>query len=145
MSVSHSLPDNSHLSTLLVHGGGLRSQHLETSEAVYMTSGYVYQSAEEAESAFANDGSRYVYSRYANPTVSMFEERLRLIEGAEACRSKLYSDLAVNIFIREEADEGHSVLGPPGQSLCAASSSSAGMGSDAAGSPPPWANRVHTS
>ena len=82
-----SLPENSHLSTLLVHGGGLRSQHLETSEAIYMTSGYVYGSAEEAESAFANDGSRYVYSRYANPTVSMFEERLRLIEGAEVCRA----------------------------------------------------------
>jgi O-succinylhomoserine sulfhydrylase len=87
MSAPTSLPENSHLSTLLVHGGGLRSQHLETSEAVYMTSGYVYASAEEAESAFANDGSRYVYSRYANPTVSMFEERLRLIEGAEVCRA----------------------------------------------------------
>ena len=87
MSVPASLPENSHLATLLVHGGGLRSQHLETSEAIYMTSGYVYGSAEEAESAFANDGSRYVYSRYANPTVSMFEERLRLIEGAEVCRA----------------------------------------------------------
>ena len=87
MSAPTSLPENSHLSTLLVHGGGLRSQHMETSEAVYMTSGYVYGSAEEAESAFANDGSRFVYSRYANPTVSMFEERLRLIEGAEVCRA----------------------------------------------------------
>jgi O-succinylhomoserine sulfhydrylase len=87
MSAPTSLPENSHLATLLVHGGGLRSQHLETSEAIYMTSGYVYGSAEEAESAFANDGSRYVYSRYANPTVSMFEERLRLIEGAEVCRA----------------------------------------------------------
>jgi len=87
MSGPASLPENSHLSTLLVHGGGLRSQHLETSEAIYMTSGYVYGSAEEAESAFADDGSRYVYSRYANPTVSMFEERLRLIEGAEVCRA----------------------------------------------------------
>src|SRR5260370_20933678 len=87
MSGPASLPENSHLSTLLVHGGGLRSQHLETSEAIYMTSGYVYGSAEEAESAFAIDGSRYVYSRYANPTVSMFEERLRLIEGAEVCRA----------------------------------------------------------
>jgi O-succinylhomoserine sulfhydrylase len=87
MSGPGSLPENSHLSTLLVHGGGLRSQHLETSEAIYMTSGYVYGSAEEAESAFANDGSRFVYSRYANPTVSMFEERLRLIEGAEVCRA----------------------------------------------------------
>jgi O-succinylhomoserine sulfhydrylase len=87
MSASNSLPDNSHLATLLVHGGGLRSQYTETSEALYMTSGYVYGSAEEAESAFTNDGSRYVYSRYANPTVSMFEERLRLIEGAEVCRA----------------------------------------------------------
>lgn len=86
MSASNALPDNSHLATLLVHGGSLRSQYTETSEALYMTSGYVYASAEEAESAFANDGSRYVYSRYANPTVSMFEERLRLIEGAEVCR-----------------------------------------------------------
>jgi len=87
MFASNSLPDNSHLATLLVHGGGLRSQFTETSEALYMTSGYVYSSAEEAESAFTNDGSRYVYSRYANPTVSMFEERLRLIEGAEVCRA----------------------------------------------------------
>ncbi len=86
MPASNALPDNPHLATLLVHGGGLRSQHTETSEALYMTSGYVYASAEEAESAFTNDGSRYVYSRYANPTVSMFEERLRLIEGAEVCR-----------------------------------------------------------
>ena len=87
MSDTPSLPDSARLATLLVHGGGLRSQHLETSEAIYMTSGYVYGSAEEAESAFKNDGSRYVYSRYANPTISMFEERLRLLEGAEACRA----------------------------------------------------------
>ncbi len=73
--------------TLLTHGGVLRSPHMETSEAIYMTSGYVYRSAEEAESAFTNDGSRFVYSRYANPTVQMFEDRLRLLEGAEACRS----------------------------------------------------------
>ena len=87
MSANPPLPENARLSTQVVHGGTLRSQHLETSEAIYMTSGYVYGSAEEAESAFANDGSRFVYSRYANPTVSMFEERLRLIEGAEVCRA----------------------------------------------------------
>ena len=52
-----------------------------------MTSGFVYGSAAEAEAAFKQDGSRYVYSRYRNPTVTMFEERLRLIEGAEACRA----------------------------------------------------------
>jgi O-succinylhomoserine sulfhydrylase len=73
--------------TVQTRGGMLRSQFMETCEAVYLTSGYVYETAEEAEAAFANDGSRFVYSRYANPTVAMFEERLRLIEGAEACRA----------------------------------------------------------
>ena len=81
------LPPGLRPRSVLARGGHLRSQFMETCEAVYMSSGYVYKSAEEAESAFANDGSRYVYSRYANPTVSMFEERLRLFEGAEACRA----------------------------------------------------------
>ena len=72
--------------TVMAQGGLTRGHFMETSEALYMTSGFVYSSAEEAENAFANDGSRFVYSRYANPTVAMFEERLRLLEGAEACR-----------------------------------------------------------
>ena len=73
--------------TILVRGGTERSGYDETSEALFMTSGFVYGSAAEAEAAFKEDGSRYVYSRYRNPTVTMFEERLRLIEGAEACRA----------------------------------------------------------
>jgi len=73
--------------TALVRGGTTRSEHDETSEALYMTSGYVYGSAEEAAAAFAEENPRYIYSRYGNPTVSMFEERLRLLEGAEACRA----------------------------------------------------------
>src|SRR5487761_517004 len=73
--------------TVATRGGLQRSQFLETDEAIFMTSGFVYGSAEAAEAAFANDGQRFVYSRYANPTVSMFEERLRLIEGAEMCRA----------------------------------------------------------
>jgi O-succinylhomoserine sulfhydrylase len=74
--------------TRLVRGGLERSQHSETAEAMYVTSGYVYGSAEEAEQAFAKPTqSRYVYSRFRNPTVAAFEERLRLIEGAEACRA----------------------------------------------------------
>src|SRR5689334_11981069 len=73
--------------TLLVRGGSERSAYEETSEALLMSSGFVYGSAAEAEAAFEQDGSRYVYSRYRNPTVTMFEERLRLIEGAEACRA----------------------------------------------------------
>ena len=71
--------------TKLVRGGLTRSQFDETAEAMYMTSGYVYGSAAEAEAAFAGEHDRYIYSRYGNPTVAMFEERLRLIEGAETC------------------------------------------------------------
>jgi O-succinylhomoserine sulfhydrylase len=73
--------------TQLVRGGLDRSAHEETSEALFLTSGYVYGSAGEAQAAFVNEGSRFVYSRYSNPTVAMFEERLRLLEGAEACRA----------------------------------------------------------
>ncbi len=72
--------------TRLVRGGLARSAFDETSEAIFMTSGYVYENAEEAEAAFKGEHARFVYSRYANPTVAMFEERLRLLEGAEVCR-----------------------------------------------------------
>ncbi len=73
--------------THLVRSGVERSGYGETSEAIYMTSGYVYPNAEEAEAAFKGDIQRYVYGRYGNPTVTTFEERLRLLEGAEACRA----------------------------------------------------------
>lgn len=73
--------------TEMVRGGLARSGFDETSEALYLTSGYIYANAEEAEAAFKGDIKRFQYSRYANPTVAMFEERLRLLEGAEACLS----------------------------------------------------------
>ena len=73
--------------TILVRGGTMRSGFDETCEALYLSSGFVYATAAEAEAAFKNDGSRFVYTRYRNPTVAMFEERLRLLEGAEACRA----------------------------------------------------------
>jgi O-succinylhomoserine sulfhydrylase len=73
--------------TILVRGGATRSPYDETCEALFMTSGFVYDTASAAEQAFAQEGSRFVYSRYRNPTVAMFEERLRLLEGAEACRA----------------------------------------------------------
>ena len=57
----------------------------EASEALYLTSGFVYERAADAEAAFAGEVERFVYSRYANPTVAAFEERLRRIEGAPAC------------------------------------------------------------
>ncbi len=70
--------------TLAVRGGLVRSQFQETSEALFLTQGYVYGAAAEAEAAFAGEADRFLYSRYNNPTVSTFEERLRLLEGAEA-------------------------------------------------------------
>lgn len=79
------LPDGVSQATIGVRGGLLRSGFEETAEALYLTSGYVYASAGEAEKAFTGDVDRYVYSRYGNPTISMFEERLRLMEGAPAC------------------------------------------------------------
>src|SRR5215472_4773982 len=75
------------LGTILVRGGAMRSGFEETCEALYLTSGFVYGSAAEAEAAFKDDSQRFLYSRYRNPTVAMFEERLRLLEGAEACRA----------------------------------------------------------
>lgn len=69
--------------TNAVRGGLNRSEFDETSEALYLTSGYVYESAEEAEAAFAGEIDRYIYSRYGNPTIRVFEERLALLEGAE--------------------------------------------------------------
>ncbi len=73
--------------TQLVRGGLTRSAFEETSEALYLTSGYVYPSPEAAEAAFKGEIERYQYSRYANPTVAMFEERLRLLEGAQVCQA----------------------------------------------------------
>ncbi len=74
------------LETRLVHGGSLRSQFAETSEALYLTQSYVYASAEQAEERFKSEAG-FIYSRYANPTVAMFEERMRLLEGAGAARA----------------------------------------------------------
>ena len=72
--------------TELVHEGTLRSQFGETSEAIFLNSGYVYTSAEQAEARFKGDEEGFVYSRYANPTVDMFEKRMCALEGAEAAR-----------------------------------------------------------
>ncbi len=71
--------------TALVRGGLTRTGFNETAEAIFPTSGYVYATAAEAEAAFSGEADRFIYSRYGNPTVAMFEERLRLLEGAESC------------------------------------------------------------
>ncbi|KDE12136.1 O-succinylhomoserine sulfhydrylase [Rhodococcus aetherivorans] len=79
------LPASVRPATLGVRGGTMRSGFEETSEAIYLNSGFVYESAEAAEQAFTGDVDHFVYSRYGNPTVKMFEERLRLLEDAEGC------------------------------------------------------------
>ena len=71
--------------TKLVRGGLHRTAHGETSEALFLNSGFVYDEPETAERRFSGEDDGYVYGRYGNPTVSMFEERLALLEGAEAC------------------------------------------------------------
>ncbi len=77
--------------TKLVHGGTKRSQWNEVSEAIFLTQGFVYETAEQAEARFVETGpDEYIYARYGNPTVAMFEERMALLEGAEdgfACAS----------------------------------------------------------
>jgi O-succinylhomoserine sulfhydrylase len=73
--------------TRLIHAGTLRSQFNETSEALFLTQGYVYDSAEQCEARFSGKEPGYVYSRYSNPTMSMFEQRMAALEGAEAARS----------------------------------------------------------
>ena len=78
-------PDQWRPDTVAVRAGLSRSEFQETSEALYLTSGFIYPTAEDAEAAFKGDVDRFIYSRYGNPTVSMFQERLRRLEGAEAC------------------------------------------------------------
>jgi O-succinylhomoserine sulfhydrylase len=96
--------------TELVRGGLERSAFGETSEGLFLTSGYVYPSPEAAEAAFKGEIKRYQYSRYANPTVAMFEERLRLIEGAEACYATATGMAAVFAAIMCQVKAGDRVV-----------------------------------
>ena len=96
--------------TTLIHGGTLRSQFGETSEALFLNSGFVYTSAQEAEARFKGDQDGYVYSRYANPTVTMFEERVRLLEGAEAARGTSSGMAAVAAALLSQLTSGDHVV-----------------------------------
>jgi O-succinylhomoserine sulfhydrylase len=92
-------PSNWRPETLLVHGGTLRSQFGETSEALFLTQGYVYASAEQAEARFLGTDTGFQYSRFGNPTVAMFEERMRLLEGAGDARATATGMAAVTAAI----------------------------------------------
>ena len=83
--------------TKLVHVGAKRSQFGELSEALYMTQGFLYQSAEQAEARFIESGEdEFIYARYGNPTVRMFEERMSVLEGAEDAFATASGMAAVN-------------------------------------------------
>ena len=96
--------------TRLVHGGVRRTPYGETAEALFLTSGYVYDDAEQAEATFAGTIDHYQYSRFANPTLTMLEERLCLIEGAEACRTTATGMAAVNAALMSHLKAGDRVV-----------------------------------
>jgi O-succinylhomoserine sulfhydrylase len=96
--------------TRLVQGGVKRTPHGETAEALFLTSGYVYDSAEQAEGTFNGSVEHYQYSRFANPTLTMLEDRLCLIEGAEACRTTATGMAAVNSALLAHLKAGDRVV-----------------------------------
>jgi O-succinylhomoserine sulfhydrylase len=96
--------------TRLVHAGTLRSEFGETSEGVFLTQGYVYDSAEQCEARFKGEDPGYIYSRYSNPTIGMFERRMIELEGAEAGRSTATGMAAVTTAVLAPLKAGDHVV-----------------------------------
>jgi len=96
--------------TQLVHAGTLRSGFGETSEALFLTQGFVYDTAEAAESRFKGEEPGFIYSRYANPTTDMFEKRMCALEGAEDARATASGMAAVAAAILCQVKAGDHVL-----------------------------------
>ncbi len=96
--------------TLLVRGGQMRSGFDETAEAMFLTSGFVYDSAAQAEATFAGTEVHYQYSRFGNPTVAMLEARIAALEGAEACRATATGMAAVHAAMLSHLKTGDRVV-----------------------------------
>jgi O-succinylhomoserine sulfhydrylase len=96
--------------TRLVHSGTLRSQYGETSEALFLTQGFVYDSAEQCEARFKGEDPGFLYSRFSNPTVAMFERRMIELEGAEAARATATGMAAVTTAILAPLKAGDHVV-----------------------------------
>ncbi|NBW76729.1 MAG: O-succinylhomoserine sulfhydrylase [Sphingomonadaceae bacterium] len=96
--------------TRAVRGGTWRSEHGETSEALFLTSGYTYDSAAEVAARFAGEAEGMTYSRLQNPTVAMLEERIALIEGAEACRAQATGMAAMTTALLCQLSAGDHVV-----------------------------------
>jgi O-succinylhomoserine sulfhydrylase len=98
------------LETRLVHDGAHRSAFGETSEALFLTQGFLYESAESAEARFLNEEPGYTYSRFSNPTITMFEERMASLEGAEAARATATGMAAVTAAMMGQVKSGDHVV-----------------------------------
>ncbi|MDB5734744.1 MAG: O-succinylhomoserine sulfhydrylase [Alphaproteobacteria bacterium] len=96
--------------TLAVRGGTLRTPFQETSEALFMTSGYAYEAAEEAEARFKGEIGGFQYSRFGNPTIAMFEERMALLEGAPVARATATGMAAVSAVFLSSLKTGDHVV-----------------------------------
>ncbi len=96
--------------TQLVHGGGVRSQFGELSEALFLTQSFAYPTMEAAEARFKGDDPGFIYSRFSNPTVAMFEQRMCLLEGAEAARATASGMAAVTASLLAQLRAGDHVV-----------------------------------
>jgi O-succinylhomoserine sulfhydrylase len=111
MSASRALsPETLHPETRLIHAGTLRSQFGETSEALFLTQGFVYDSAEQCEARFIGTEPGYLYSRFSNPTVNMFERRMAAFEGAESARATATGMAAVHNAVIGQVRAGDHVV-----------------------------------
>jgi len=103
-------PNDWDIATRLVRGGLARSPHGEMAEALFLTQSFAYDSAEAADARFAGAEPGFIYARYGNPTVSMFEERLALLEGAQACRATASGMAAVHLALMGLLSAGDHVV-----------------------------------
>ena len=111
MAVNKPVQDSWRAQTLAVRGGTKRSEFGETSEAIYATSGYVYEYAEQAEDAFKDRVDRFIYSRFSNPTVDMFQDRMALMEGAAVGKATATGMAAVFASMASMVQAGDHVVG----------------------------------
>ena len=96
--------------TKAVHSGQVRSLNNETSEALYLTSGFIYENAEEAESRFLGENQGFIYSRFGNPTVNMFEARIAALEGCEKAVATASGMSAVTASLLAQLSTGDHVI-----------------------------------
>ncbi|MBV1707260.1 MAG: O-succinylhomoserine sulfhydrylase [Hyphomicrobiales bacterium] len=108
MTTAHG--NGSHPATQLVHGGTLRSQFGEMSEAIFLTQSYAYDTMESAEARFKGEAPGFIYARYGNPTVAMFEKRMALLEGAEAARATASGMAAITAALMGQVRAGDHVV-----------------------------------